>query len=437
MSHSMLSASEQDEADTNGSCNSKTSPNARVPPLCRPETFQSWLFTCETTHQWCPWKRPTRSIQFRLLDVDSLCIKDFINTSDRQLRYAALSYVWGSKPQRLRLTQANQDALHLEGGIETTQLSRTISDAVSVVRMLGERYIWVDSLCIIQDNEDDLGFQIPLVGYIFAKALVTIVAASGDHNDVGLPGINGWQRLTLPGRMNQLSTSNSDEIQTKQPRPVQFGVLPHLQNTVWETRGWTYQEKLLSRRCLVFTEELVYWECHCASWSEDAPMETATLEQMRDHDKLTQFFLSDDHFSRGEHAAKPAGHHGLCLTHFVPSFTARHLTYDQDASRAFAGILQVLTDLEQYRFFHGIPIKDRQFVRCLGWLDAGGCALRHQQEVPTWSWLAWKGSIFMFSDPLADESIDIECYFARIDDHGDRYLARVEETPGREDLHLD
>ena len=426
----MSSTSEQEEADNNEPC-------IHAPALCDPTTFQRWLSTCESTHPWCPWKHPTRPIQLRLLDIDAHCIKDFLNTSATPLRYAILSYVWGSKPQRLRLTQANHDALHREGAIETSQLSRTISDAVTVVRMLGERYLWIDSLCIVQDSEEDLGFQIPLVGYIFAKALVTIVAASGDHNDYGLPGINGKERLTFPGCKQDLPTVESNEIETESYPPIQFGVLPQLDETVWETRGWTYQEKLLSRRCLVFTEELVYWECHCASWRENASMEALTLEQMWDHDEFVKYFLSDDHFSRDEHAPQARGHHGLCITHMVPSFTARNLTYDQDASRAFAGILQVLTDLGQYKFFHGLPIKERQFVRCLFWLDNGGCALRHQQEVPTWSWLAWKGSIFMFSDPLAHETINIECYFIEIDDHGDRDLQRVEEGPGDQDLHLD
>ena len=439
MACSMSSASEQDEADTNGSSISRSSSNSRIPPLCRPENLQTWLSTCETIHPWCRWKHPTGPIPLRLLDVNTLCIKDFLNTSDGHLRYAALSYVWGSKPQRLKLTQANQKALHLEGAFETTQLSRTIRDAVSVVRMLGERYLWVDTLCIIQDSKDDLGVQIPLVGYIFAKALVTIVAASGEHNDVGLPGINGWQRRTSSGRMQQLPMIESDVIRTEQHPPIQFGVLPYLEDTVWESRGWTYQEKLLSRRCLVFTEELVYWECHCASWSEDVPMKTDTLEQIREHDVRSSYFLSDDHFSREGHAVRSPSrqHHGPCLTHMVPSFTARHLTYDQDASRAFAGILQVLTDLGQYKFFHGIPIRERQFVRCLYWIACGDCGLRHQQEVPTWSWMAWKGSIFMFSDPLADESLNIECYFVKINDHGDRYLERVEENSGEEELHLD
>lgn len=160
-------------------------------------------------------------------------------------------------------------------------------------------------------------------------------------------------------------------------------------------------------------------------------------ERMRDHDSGRRLFLSEDHFGRGGHTVKPLKHHGLCLTQLVPSFTARHLTYDQDASRAFAGILQVLTDLGQYEFIHGIPTKDRQFVRCLGWTDHGGCTLRHQQEVPTWSWLAWKGSIFMLSDPLADESIDIECYFVTIDNHGNKHLSRVEENPSEKEQDLD
>ena len=233
----------KDEADSSGPCTSESRSRTHIPPFCNPETLKSWLSTCETTHPWCPWKHPTRPIQFRLLDVHALCIKDFLNTSDQQLTYAALSYVWGAKPQRLRLTRTNQDALYREGGIEACELSKTLSDAVSVVRMLGERYIWIDSLCIVQDSNEDLESQIPFVGYIYAKALVTIVAASGDHNDAGLPGINGTQRPTSAQSVQQLPLAKSDqsenEVYSSMP-PLQIGTLDYLEDTVWETRGWTY-----------------------------------------------------------------------------------------------------------------------------------------------------------------------------------------------------
>ena len=162
-------------------------------------------------------------------------------------------------------------------------------------------------------------------------------------------------------------------------------------------------------------------------------MELDTLEQMRKHDEDKGLFLSGDHFGRGHEGE---GHHGLCFTNLVPDFTARHLTYEHDASRAFAGILQILTDLGHYRFFHGIPIRGRQFGRCLLWLDMRGCALRRQSEVPQWSWLAWKGSIFLFSDPLANETINITCYSLTENAQGVKHLQPVEGDYGEDNLDL-
>ena len=77
------------------------------------------------------------------------------------LRYIALGYFWGTDAQCLIPTKANIARLRTPGSLQLERLPQTIVGAVNVVQMLGERYISVDALCIIQDGEDDFAARIP------------------------------------------------------------------------------------------------------------------------------------------------------------------------------------------------------------------------------------------------------------------------------------
>ena len=200
-------------------------------PICEFEILRTWLSKCESSHSLCWWTGPKPSLRLRLFDVKFRCVRQFHISSDNTVRYVALSYVWGSQAQRLTLTRANHKVLSRKGAINLDEISRTISDAAVVVEMLGERYLWVDALCILQDDQDDLAEQIPVMGQIFSRSLITIMAAASIDSS--------WSERKT-----------------------------YLQKSTWDTRGWTFQEKVLSRRCLFFMEEQVYWECQRASWCE-------------------------------------------------------------------------------------------------------------------------------------------------------------------------
>ena len=97
-------------------------------------------------------------------------MRSFQVSLDNTVRYLTWSYVWGSQAQRLTLTRANHRILNKKGGIKLDDLSRTIRDAAVVVQMLGERYLWVDALCIVQDDQGDLAAQLSLMGQIYARS---------------------------------------------------------------------------------------------------------------------------------------------------------------------------------------------------------------------------------------------------------------------------
>ena len=171
-------------------------------PICEPKILRTWLSKCESSHSMCWWTGPKASLRLRLYDIKFRCVRQFQISSDNTVRYVALSYVWGSQAQRLTLSRANHKVLSKKGAINLDEVSRTISDAAVVVEMLGERYLWVDALCILQDDQDDLAEQIPAMGQVYTRSLVTIMAAASTDSNCGLPGVStqtrSVQRISEP-----------------------------------------------------------------------------------------------------------------------------------------------------------------------------------------------------------------------------------------------
>jgi Heterokaryon incompatibility protein (HET) len=111
--------------------------------------------------------------------------------------YVALTYVWGEdtlkqeKPPGWEMPRTLSAAVYIdEYGIETAQLPEelplTVRDAIEVTRSLGYRYLWVDSLCIIQDDREDQNFQLGMMDEIYSNATLTIAAGSGLRKSIEL-----------------------------------------------------------------------------------------------------------------------------------------------------------------------------------------------------------------------------------------------------------
>ena len=129
----------------------------------------------------------------RLVDVEAMCIID----APRSCRYLALSYVWGNPMDgRLVLNLNNRHALTKPHALRAhwDSIPKTISSAMKVVMDLGERYLWVDSLCLVQNDEKELSECTRVMDKYYAMAILTIVAASGMDAYAGLPGVHPTPR---------------------------------------------------------------------------------------------------------------------------------------------------------------------------------------------------------------------------------------------------
>jgi len=199
-----------------------------------------WISTCENSYVHagrCQLPTPADfatafpGLQvLRLIDVERNCVVE----TQKFSKYVALSYVWGAVPN-FRLTKINKPNLLVPGSLADTKiqekLPRTIRDAMTLVRRLGERYLWVDSICLLQNDADDLGRGINVMDLIYERAWLAVIAASGYDANAGLPGIRNGTRK---------GTGNSIEVKPGVSLVVISGLDHLLGTTAYSSRAWTY-----------------------------------------------------------------------------------------------------------------------------------------------------------------------------------------------------
>lgn len=316
-----------------------------------------------------------KTMKLRLLDVNTLTV--VVRGFDD--RYCALSYVWGTVDQfkaaprhfRPDLDRPGELMLDLDAVIsasvssrgwtglfagrkQTKVLGRTITDAIAVTRRLGIPYLWVDSLCILQ-NDTELEATIPNMHLIYKMAVLTIVGAAGADCDAGLPRSHPRARQItqirqkVGGRTFMLAQPSLDLI------------LPH---TAWSTRAWTFQEGRLPARLLIFTDVGVYFRCRSDTWAEDSPM-TVKAQPAR---QGTQLFGGVE---------VPIEAAFADYTYNVQRYTRRRLTCQSDALAAFSGFVSEIRRVSIKTDFHwGLP--RAHFDAALLWKASS-----------LWSWHKW------------------------------------------------
>lgn len=205
----------------------------------------------------------------RLLDVGTNNTP-FVKLTDRQNalgRYAALSYCWGPAATQLRTLKSNL-AEHTTTGITISAMPATLRDAVIATRNLGLRYLWIDALCIIQNDSPDWLREAPQMGLIYQNAHLTI-AATGSSSSTG--GLFHPRDTTTSQPVIELSY-----LPPGRTKPRTFFVGPHTPSSekvvtasVWNSRGWVLQERNLSRRIVLVSVGQLFFECIRHSVAED------------------------------------------------------------------------------------------------------------------------------------------------------------------------
>lgn len=165
--------------------------------------------------------------------------------------YIALSHCWGQISDNQRFCTYKSNLNQLMADIPYDQLPATFRDAISVTRALGVRYLWIDSLCIIQKNDEDWANESGRMEDVFSNAYCTIAASSASSSLVGFLG-------PRKPRDTICITTSSGPVYLAEPMD---DFATDVENSILSSRGWVFQERALSRRTVYFTSKQIYWEC--------------------------------------------------------------------------------------------------------------------------------------------------------------------------------
>ncbi|KAI4171921.1 MAG: hypothetical protein LQ348_006843 [Seirophora lacunosa] len=287
-------------------------------------------------------------------------------------RYAALSYVWG-KGHAARSGRVKP----LPGAQLPTFVPQTMLDAITFVEGLGERYLWIDQLCIDQTNDEEMQRQMDLMDQIFAIAHLTIVCVDGPDADWGLPGVSRpLQRIKQPTIKLDCGQLTATFIHSQWDNNG---------TSVWDSRAWTLQERALSRRCVMFTHSYISMICRQAAFHDCLPMTQGpdAIQSRLDH----EYFRED---GSGIILDQP-GWDFKDYDAVVSVFSSRQLSHQTDALNACRGLFNRLSAGGHEDFYFGIPTHD--YHRASIWVPHFQHVLSRRIQFPSWSWAGWTGRI--------------------------------------------
>ncbi|KAG5952659.1 hypothetical protein E4U53_000232 [Claviceps sorghi] len=343
-----------------------STPAARKSPI---PLIREWLDTCNTEHgTHCadhdgadtPTWRPVYLID---------CVKRCLVHAKPTDRYATLGYDGGSSHSRHRSPEVPQAQL-LNSNVDAYQLSlpdkdvpQTILDAMWLTKKLGIRHLWVDRLCIVQDDEKEKMEHIEHMAYVFSNAYLGIVVAHGDVHTGILP-LDPRRPIRNPKQGNR----EHDEL---------------LQASAWNTRVWALQERIYSRRAVFFFEDSITWKCHCDLWQGGT---TNMIKVPKGKKPICTHPVFEPAFGY-RHSPWPDMDEYARL---VMEYSVKRVTLVDDTLMAFAGVTHVLSRIFQGGFAYGLPL---MFIDiALLWRPQATIRRRPSSRpicLPSWSWMGW------------------------------------------------
>ncbi|KAM5343900.1 hypothetical protein ACJ41O_012437 [Fusarium nematophilum] len=412
--------------------------------------LRRWLNICDNHHPCLPSDTPS-NLPTRVLDVGASQDVIFLRqTAGQTGKYLALSHSWGTT-HRLTLTTANLATL-VEDGILVADIPKTFRDAVQVARALDIAYIWIDSLCIIQDDSADWEAEAARMGLVYANSYLTIAALSSKDDSSGCfqdastrfdePSVSVDVRSTgrrcfshaapvvrwdddgnFPTLMGRWTWA-TDEVTdpegnhtswlyitpewmppSLQGSPTKYilgefgGTFDPIGDEPLSKRGWTLQERLLSPRTIHYGRTQMYWECQGCVFAEDGAL-------------IRRAFTTPSDLW-GARPGEPGKNRNWRWMRLVEQYSTRNLTVASDKLPALSGLAHLTAERTGDTYFAGLWKSD--FLSGLNWAikayepthqcsdTAHDCAMPPatrstveypaEYRAPSWSWASLDAEI--------------------------------------------
>lgn len=435
--------------------------------------MKDWLDNCRRNHtKCCEIKKTmgttgTNFLPSRLLDVQAFQMDSKSSYLGEDVRlvsssppmgqeldmdkfpppYFTLSHCWGPPEKRPATTTKANLAQRMQR-IPFLELPRTFQDAIEITRKLGYRYLWIDSLCIVQDDEQDWAHEAGLMAKVYSHSSCTLSALSSKDSSEGLhlePLSEGrsYMDLMTPSHAYPAGDGDSDSGSVKSymddPFPFRFRLFYSLDN--WQmlyngkaldglcddisplrSRAWTLQERELSRRIIHYAKNQVLWECaelkamaqrpwhNCAYRGLDPEQEWEEWEEITKSQQSTNLLQDCD----GNLQVTPAAVTASSLLSayqserewwkMVLDYSQRVLSQDTDKLTALSGMAQFYqrNHFPQARYVAGMwssRLEDELFWYVQDKVDARRPTAGY--VAPSWSWASVNGRVtFGPMDPV-------------------------------------
>ncbi|KAE9379641.1 HET-domain-containing protein [Stipitochalara longipes BDJ] len=301
--------------------------------------------------------------------------------------YLTLSHCWG-QVSPTKLSKVNLE----EFLTRVPALPKTFAEAVSVARKIGARYLWIDSLCIVQDDLEDWRKESSLMYEVYKNALCTIAATASSDSRGGL----FYRRTSLVP-----SAKFRDDFQGRNYELFDHGLcITEIDSAPLQNRAWVLQERLLSPRIIHFGRKQIFWECDelcaCETFPAGLPKTTIYLGKARLSSWLKTL------------VSKPTdenNHTKLLLWNLiVQRYTEMALTFGSDKLQALSGVAKYLHSILGGTYLAGLWKEDILFQ--LSWWanDVSDQDPRlSEYRAPTWSWASIDGLVHISVSVENDE----------------------------------
>lgn len=358
------------------------------------ERLKNWLEFCDK-HDDCVPRNVLKPLPTRVLEVvPNRYLVSLRETKGQRGKYIALSHCWG-QTHRLTLTRSNLS--FLMDGIALQKLPQTFRDCLRLAKQLDIRYVWIDSLCIIQDDAADWEEEAARMGSVYAQSYLTVAALSSTDDSSGCfpdpetrykePFVSSDVRSTgrrcfshaapsityamhdgelgpMFSSQNQFAMKELGDNDTRIyitpewmpssrkscPKTYHVGAFggkfDPIADEALSKRAWTLQERLLAPRTIHYGRTEMYWECQNIMRAEDGAYFARTFTRLKD-------------------LVNSESSHRDPWFQLIEDYTSRNLTRDEDKLPALSGLASLIARENGDEYFAGIWKK--HFIKGLNW----------------------------------------------------------------------
>jgi hypothetical protein len=335
-----------------------------------------------------------------------------LETNGSKGMYLTLSHCWGNGTVT-KMVHGNLE--ERKKRISMNELSSNLRDAVIVTRQLEFQYLWIDSLCIIQDSRADWETEASRMAQVYNRSTLTLSAAriaSPDHGFLQSKDGAKSDFVTIPDPKNRGNYYLSNKPSSSYLEDVERGPL--------NFRGWTLQERILSRRNLLFGRDQMHWECQTARYSQSTRLQPQEFSESTGGVSSFRSVLS-----------LPAAPNGQKETlnlwyEVLGEFVKRNLTFGDDKLPALSGIVSTFNEAlstgpEASSYAAGIWKQD--VARGLMWM----IPMQEKSRVPSWSWSSVDTRVWLMRT-MEEPISDISDIVFRINTVGNDRFGRVDQA---------